>query len=176
MKFMWAVAALAGVLLGGCEARIGGDDAADKASDAPAGQRSAEGKSEDGSFSIDAPGFDLKFSLPAGLTDNIAINNDGGELLYPGSSLRGLHVEGGNKGKGDGVELRFATTDDIATVAKWYRDPARGEHLKIAGEERDGAGIVLSGTQAKDGDPFTVHLAPRAGGGTDGRMVLSERN
>lgn len=176
MKAGWMAAALAaGVMVAGCEAKIGRDDAADQAKDAAPGPRSAEGKSEDGTFSIDAPGFDLKFNLPKGLVDNTVINNDNGEILYPGSQLRGLHVEGGDKGRGDGVELRFSTGDDPAKVAGWYRDPARRDKLTIADARAEGAGFLLTGTQVKDGDPFTLHLAPRGGGGTDGRMVLQSR-
>jgi hypothetical protein len=40
---------------------------------------------------------------------------------------------------------------------------------------RDGPGMVISGTSAGEGDPFTLRLQPASGGGTEARLVLRDR-
>jgi hypothetical protein len=35
--------------------------------------------------------------------------------------------------------------------------------------------LVLSGTERADGDPFELRLSPGRGGGTDGRLMLTDR-
>lgn len=164
----------AALLLGACEARVGkGDGEAPADSNAvDAAEVSAAGKAEQGEFSINAPGFDLAFDIPEGMTENAEIDSDSG-LFYPDAQLSGMHIEAG-EGR-DAVELRFTSAADPETVAAWYRDPARAGDLSIASARKDGGGFVIEGTQAQDGEPFTVRLGPAEGGGTDGRLVLSDR-
>ena len=168
-------------LLAACEARIGKEDAADGGADraapaASAGKSLAEGKAEDGTFSLDAPGFDLKIAIPAGMAERAEAD---GDIIYPGSRISGMHIEADGGGAGErasGVELRFASPDDPAKVAAWYRASGAKGELAITSEARDGEAFVISGTQKGDGDPFTVRLGPKAGGGTDGRVTLTDRN
>jgi hypothetical protein len=163
-------ATIAALVLAACEARFGNDAQ-------PGGKGSAENKAEEGQVSINAPGVQMKINIPEGLRHEASIHDDSG-LIYPGSTMSGMHVEGGREG-GDGrsegeVELRFATTDGPDVVARWYQDPARARSFTIASAGRDGAAYLFAGTK-RDGDGrFRIRLAPRQGGGTDGRVLLSD--
>lgn len=167
----------AGLLLGACEARIGkGDDATASNSSAEAGSSPAAGKAKEGELSIKAPGFDMKVNIPRAITNHVNADSDD-QLVYPGSSVDGLHIEASAKqeGKGDsGVELRFKTGDAFDKVAAWYRDPARRDGFSIGEVGREGNSLVIAGTQKEDGDPFRLQLSPAAGGGTEGRLTLSD--
>jgi hypothetical protein len=169
---LFPLAAMATLVLTGCEARFGNDAE-------PSGNGSAENKAEEGQVSINAPGVQMKINIPEGLRHEASIHDDGG-LIYPGSTMSGMHVEGGREGeqgKSEGeVELRFATTDGPEIVARWYQDAARARDFTIATAGRDGAAYLFAGTK-KDGDGrFRIRLAPRQGGGTDGRVLLSDSN
>lgn len=164
-------------LLGACEAKIGKDDEAPKGGAETAGA-AAEGKAEDGRFSIKGPGFDMKIAIPKGVADQAEVDSDSG-LLYPGASLSGMHIEAGGSAapakKNSGVELRFTSADAPDKVAGWYRDPARAGDFSVASARREGASVVIAGTQKSDGDGFKLRLSPGAAGGTEGRLTLSER-
>ena len=138
---------------------------------------SAENKAEEGQVSINAPGVQMKINIPEGIRHEASIRDDGG-LIYPGSTMSGMHIEGGREGeqgRSEGeLELRFGTADGPDIVARWYQDPARAGDFTIASAGRDGAAYVFAGAR-KDGDGrFRVRLAPRQGGGTDGRVLLSD--
>lgn len=158
-----AIAAGAALLaLAACEAKVGTEDAAAEVN------ASAEGRSEDNVMSISAPGFDMKIDIPAGIRDSANVDSDG-DLLYPGSSFAGMHVQGG--GETGSVELRFNTADDAGRVAAWYRDAARTK-FKIDHAARDGDAILLTGHQTEENAPFKLRLDPRQGGGTQGILSL----
>jgi predicted small secreted protein len=166
------VATAAALVLTACEARFGNDVEA-------VGNGSAENKAEEGQVSINAPGVQMKINIPEGLRHEASIHDDNG-LIYPGSTMSGMHIEGGHdgdQGKSEGeVELRFASTDAPDRVARWYQDPARARDFTIASAGRDGVAYLFAGTR-KDGDGrFRIRLAPRRGGGTDGRVLLSDSN
>ena len=164
------LAAAAALALTACEARFGND--AD-----PAGNGSAQGKAEEGRLSIHAPGFDMKISIPEGIRREAGIDDDSG-VIYPNSTLSGMHVEGGRDDtRSDGqVELAFTSADAPDLIARWYQDPARAQHFAVATANREGPAFVIAGTtRDRDGD-FRVHLTPRQGGGTEARVLLSDRN
>lgn len=166
-KLVPAIAAIA--LLGACEARFGNDAAPVEAN------ASAENRSADGRLTIEAPGFNLQMDMPEGMRDRAEVQSN--SLIYPGATFNGIHIQGGREqGAQDGVELRFSTATAIDQVGAWYRDPARASEFTISSDTPDGAGFVLAGTGREDGDRFTLHVAPRAGGGTDGRLLLTDRN
>ena len=161
---------MAALLLAACEARFGNDVR-------PTGNVSAENKAEEGQVSINAPGVQMKIDIPEGIRHEANIRDDGG-LIYPGSTMSGMHIEGGREGaqgRSEGeLELRFGTADGPDMVARWYQDPARANDFTISSAGREGAAYVYSGTR-KDGDGrFRIRLAPRQGGGTDGRVLLSD--
>lgn len=164
----------ASALLAACEAKIGKEAGKDRAEGSPA---STEGKAEEGQFSIKAPGFDMKIDIPAGVTSHADTDSD---MLYPGATLSGMHIDGskgGSDGKGNaGIELRFTTADAPDKVAAWYRDPARAGGFSIGGVRREGSDYLISGTQKQDGDPFALRLSPGSGGGTAGRLTLTDRS
>jgi hypothetical protein len=170
MRIFVAAAALALLAAcdGGASEERSASNAAGEAVEAP-----AEGKAEDGRFTMKGPGFDLKINLPDGMTNE---GNGENALLYPGGTMSGMHIEAGADGgkAASGVELRFTSTDPVEKVAGWYRDPARKGAFSVASWAREGDALVIAGTQQGDGDPFSLRLVP-AGGGTEGRLTLSER-
>ncbi len=171
------VAALtAAALLAACEARIGKEDGeAAKNPETAAAGASAEGKAEMGQFSIDAPGFDLKFDIPEGMSERADIDSDS-DVLYPGARLTGMHIQAEEGTGRDSVELRFASGDTPQAIADWYRDPARADTLKVATVRQEGGSLIVEGTEIDDGDPFTVRLDAGGESGTDGRLILSDRD
>jgi hypothetical protein len=121
------------------------------------------------------PGFDLKINIPEGMKNDADGDN---ELLYPGATMSGMHIEAGQgsgkAGSASGVELRFTSPDPVEKIAGWYRDPARKGTFSVASARKEGDAVLIAGTQKGDGDPFSLRLAP-AGGGTEGRLTLSDR-
>ena len=170
-KLLAACAAVA--LLAACEARFGND--------APpvAENATAAGRAEEGRLTVEAPGFNLSIDIPDSIEANARIDEDSG-LIYHGSTFGGMHVQGrpeGRSGHSDGeVEMRFTSADPAERVVAWYRDPARAQDLTIQSAGRDGNGFVISGTGRHDNERFTVRIAPRAGGGSEARLVLSDEH
>jgi cation diffusion facilitator CzcD-associated flavoprotein CzcO len=152
-----------------CNAEIGKGKEASKS---PAGTASAEGRAQENSFSINVPGFDMKVAIPQGIRNNAEIDSDG-EMLYPGSTFSGMHVEGAGEGKSKdaGVEIRFTSADAPEKVAAWYRDPARKD-FSVTSAGQEGDAFVMQGQQKKGGDQFKIRLTPKANGGTDGRLAI----
>jgi hypothetical protein len=158
----------AAVLMAGCEARIGnGQDAANSN-----GRASAEGKAEEGQIAFSTPGFDVKMKVPL----DQAETDDQGKILYPGSKVTGLYIAANpdSKSGSDGeVELRFATPDAPDKVAAWYRDPARAENFAIKSDGKEGAALLLTGTEKGEQNDFRLRLEA-TGSGTDGRLVVRD--
>jgi len=170
-KFLRIAAAASALALSACEARFGND-----AAQSAEGNGSAENKAEDGRVTVSAPGFEMKLNIPEGIRRQANIDRDN-DVIYPGSSFGGIHVEGGardgNGERGGQVELTFTTGDGPDAVARWYRDPARTERFTVETENREGAALVIAGTR-RDGGRFSVRLSPREGGGTSGRALLRD--
>ncbi|HEX9932526.1 MAG TPA: hypothetical protein VGB08_06740 [Allosphingosinicella sp.] len=154
-------------------------EAAERAAAAHAadhGKAGAAGKAEEGRLSIKAPGVDIAIAVPDAMRGRAGVDANS-EVLPPGAQVSGVHVQGdgGDRTQGrDSVELRFVAAEPVDRVAAWYRDPARREHFTIGEARREGAAVVLAGTNA-DGAPISVRLTPREGG-TDGRLVLVDRD
>lgn len=166
-----AAGAAAILLLVACEARIGKSDRADDGN----AIASAETKSDEGSVSIDVPGFNMKIDVPEGWAEDATVDSDS-DIIPPGARMKGVHVQAGRAGGEDGVELRFTASDAPAKVAEWYRDDARTDKLTIASvDERDGV-FTVTGTDKDDGDAFTVQLSGAEAGGTDGRLTIRDAN
>jgi hypothetical protein len=110
-KLLTAVAAGAALALAACDARTGnGADA----------NRSAEGKAEEGRLTVHTPGMDLKVNIPAPLRRGVGMHGEG-DLVYPGSTMAGVHVESGpDQGEHSqgGVELTFHSADAPDQVAR----------------------------------------------------------
>ena len=165
--------ALAGMLvLSACDSDmgdLGGNRlAADKAVDA-----SAEGKAEDGRISMKGPGFDFAVNLPGGLADHANVDGDD-KIIYPGSTISGMHIAAGEGGGKGGVELRFTSRDPLDKLAAWYRDPARADGFAITSDGKDGDAILLAGRTKDDDNDFKLRLAPRDAG-SEGRLTISEK-
>jgi hypothetical protein len=162
------VAAAAVLALAACGARTGNN--------ASEGNGSAEGKAEEGRVTVHTPGMDLKIDVPAPLRREAGIRDENG-LIYPDATMSGVHVEAAPNAPGrghGGVELAFTSAAPPDRVARWYQDPARARHFTIATADRDGPAFVLTGTRISDGDGLRIRLAPRAGGGTEGRVAISD--
>lgn len=173
MTLVRTIALFGALALGACDAKIGRGDA--ETGNAVAA--SAEGKAEDGKISVKAPGLDLSFSVPKGIADKVQVDTDS-ELLYPGATMRGVHVSQGSRGdSGEGeseAEIRFTSPDAPEKVAAWYRDAARAGDFTLAPADREGNGATISGTTRDRGD-FRLHLAPASGGGTAGRLIVRDK-
>jgi hypothetical protein len=114
-------------------------------------------RTENGQLTARVGGVDLKVNLPP----PIRRMTEGDDFLYPGArTQRG------------GTGQRFHSDDAPETVAAWYQAPARANRFRINNVSRDGAAFVLAGT-ARSGDTLNVRLAPGAGGGTDGTLVVT---
>lgn len=167
-----ALLAAGAALLTACEARIGNDAPPVEAN------ASAAGKAEEGRLTVSAPGFNMAINIPEGLRDEAHMDGDN-QLIYPGASFGGIHIQGsGEERHGDHhgeVELRFTSADALGRVVAWYRDPARGEHFTIQSARREGDAVIIAGTGRRDSDRFTLRLASR-GGGTEGRLLLADRD
>ena len=154
-----------------CEARIGNDAPPVEAN------ASAAGKAEEGRLTISAQGFNMSIDIPEGLREHDSDDDD--DLLYPGAALGGLHVQAGAEradgARGGEVELRFTTGDAPDRVAAWYRDPARQDVFTVQSAGREGEAYVVAGTGRRDNDRFTMRVTARAGGGSEGRLLISDR-
>lgn len=168
-KLLPALAAAA--LLTACEARFGNDAGEVVENATPAG------RAEDGRLTVEAPGFNMSITIPKEIR---AGANDDNDLVYPGSTFGGIHVQGTRErpdGESEGeVEMRFSTADGPERVVAWYRDPARAKEIKIVSAGRQGADFVIAATGADgDGGRISIRISPRAGGGSEARLLLSER-
>lgn len=160
--------AIAGALICGCEAKIGTSDA----NEASNVQRSAEGKAEEGSIALDAPGLNFKLRIPL----DRARTDSQSKLLYPGSTITGIYIAAqpdSKGGSGGEVELRFASPDAPEKVAAWYRD--RKDAFTLSSDGREGDSHLLAGTQKEEGDGFKLRLEPK-GAGTDGRLTVRDKS
>jgi hypothetical protein len=70
---------------------------------------------------------------------------------------------------------RFHSEDSPESVASWYRDRARENRFTIDRATSEGTTMVLAGT-VRGGGALSVRLAPGAGGGTDGTVVVTAGN
>lgn len=154
-----------------CDVEIG-DGKEASASASAAGAPTAEGRAQESTFSLNVPGFNMKVPIPEGIRNNAKIDSDG-EMLYPGSTFSGMHVEGGKKGQSDdgAVEIRFTSADSPEKVAAWYRDPARKD-FSVVSARQEGDAFVIMGQQKTEADQFKIRLTPKANGGTDGRLAI----
>ncbi|MDT9599235.1 hypothetical protein [Sphingosinicella rhizophila] len=175
MKRVTLETALAGMLLlSACDGDTGDLGGNRLASDAPV-DVSAEGQAKDGRISMKGPGFDFAINLPGGLADHANVDGDD-KILYPGSSISGMHIAAGEDGGKGGVELRFTSRDPLDKVVAWYRDPARSDGFTLGASSRDGDAIILAGKTKGDNNDFKLRLAPHGAGGAEGRLTIAERN
>lgn len=151
---------LAGLALAGCEARIGTD-----------GNAAEGGEAVENQVSIEAPGIDIKVAMPDDVRVDADMKSDS-DLLYPGSELTGISIDGTGEGM---VDLRFTSTDAPAAVDAWYRDSAR-TGFAIDAAAREGEGFVLNGHETDGSNRFKLRLSPGSGGGTDGHLSLQDAN
>ena len=136
----------------------------------------AEGKAEAGQVSVKAPGLDVTFTVPKGLSKDVKVNSDI-KILYPKTSITGMYAAGGGKEEGESeVEFRFASPDAPERIAAWYQEPARAELFNVEKVSREGADTLIRAREKQGEGEFRLRLAPRAGGGTDGRLVIHKKD
>ena len=150
LALLVAVPALA---LSGCGGRDGNESA-------NAANAMPPSKTENGQLTVRAQGVDLKINLPP----PIRRMTDDDNYVYPRAQM-----QRGGEGR------RFHSDDPPETVTAWYRDRARANRFTIASVARDGTAVVLAGA-ARNGDALSVRLAPGAQGGTDGTILVTNRN
>ncbi len=129
-----------------------------------------EADSETGDIAMKLPGgFDAKFKVPAGMTDDAKFDIDG-VGLYPGAKLQKFKV---NAVKKDGdrdatVELGFKAPADPAVVADWYQKAFEDKKISVAR-----SGETLTG-KTEDGDDFTLALVSGGVGATQGTLTIRD--
>ena len=152
-RFAPLIAVASALALSGCGA---GDDneSANAANAMPAS------RTENGQLTARVQGVDLKVNLPP----PIRRMTEDDDLLPPRArTLRG------------GEGRRFHSDDPPGSVANWYRDRARENRFTIDRATSEGTTMVLAGT-VRGGGALSVRLAPGAGGGTDGTVVVTAGN
>jgi len=126
----------------------------------------AHADGETGRVAIDTPGFKADIKLPRIELDseNLDLN---GVKLFPGSTVQGVDIAGGESGAEDDgvVRIRFSAPGDARAVRAWFDERMRAEGFTL----RTGGG-ALSGT-TDDGEPFRLDLAPKDGA-TQGTFTL----
>jgi hypothetical protein len=152
------IAAAAATALAGCGRPAENEAAANR-------NAVAESRAENGQLTVRAQGVDLKIDLPPPLR-RMAGDDGNRALVYPGAAGE-IRAEGG--------VIAFRSEDAPETVARWYRDPARANRFLISTDEQQGAAIVIAAT-ARNRDGLAIRLTPGAGGGTDGRIVVTRRD
>lgn len=166
-RILILAAAAGAVLLAACEGRVGRD-----------GEAAAEnatvlaGSAEEGTFSIDAPGFEMKVSIPESIQNRANVESDA-RIIPPGATFRGIHVQADEGAAESGVEMRFSDPRPPQELARWYRTERGGGEFSIASTQRQGEGFLLAG-ETRERDRFTVRLEPRRDGGTAGRLTIRD--
>jgi hypothetical protein len=137
-------------------------------------QLSAEGQAEPGKVRLKGSGVDISLVVPKAIRGDVKVDRNG-KILYPGSTLQGMAMVGSDpKGKNGGeseTEVGFATADAPDKVLAWYRDPARTQVFRVIAVRKEPEGTTVFASQP-DGHAIKVHIVPRPGGGTNGRLVI----
>ena len=157
-----------------CACHIGHGDDADNETIQNDENASAEGTARAGTISVKAPGVHISINVPKELASDVRVRRDS-TLFYPGSALGGVAIAAGGSASQGGdtdTEVRFQTSDAPATVAAWYRSPARADGFRLTSDRRDGANYVLTGIEQQHDqhDHFKLSFGPGTGGGTEGRL------
>ncbi len=129
-----------------------------------------QANSETGDIALKLPGgFDAKFKVPPGMTDEAKFDIDG-VGLYPGAKLQKFKV---NAVKTEGergatVELGFKAPADPAVVADWYQKAFEDKKISVTR-----SGETLTG-KTEDGDDFTLALVSGGVGAAQGMMTIRD--
>lgn len=177
----WIAAALMLVALGGCDGGDGkgasvsiktDDDKGSTTTSTSTSTTSGDPKATvavttddtTGNVKIDAKGFKLDVDVPKSLIDSADFDIDGVKL-YPGSKVRSMQVK---TGEGDPrVHIAFISPADPQTVRGYLVGRFADKGRKISG-----TGMTIEGT-TEEGKPFTIALAPAAGGQTSGDIAVT---
>ncbi len=130
---------------------------------------SADGKT--GNVAIKIPGVDAKIDMPKFNLGDANFDMDGVKL-YPGSTVGSMNVNADEQnGKSlSTVRMRFTAPADVAKVRSWYTAQFAEHGVTAQANEKGFAGTT------KDGDSFTLSLAPEPGTKTAAEMVLLDRS
>ncbi|MGR6330133.1 hypothetical protein ACU5AX_13785 [Sphingomonas sp. XXL09] len=166
-KAMTGAALAAAMLAAGCDRSGDGTSITINASD---GNTVGAVDGRTGEVKLKLPGFTGQFKLP-----NLKVQPNNFDLngvhLYPGSTVDAINVSGGDgAGKaGDadgGVQVRFTSPADAATVRDWFQQRLTGAGFTL---HADGQG--LSGT-TDEKKPFRMEVNDAGRGRTQGTIVL----
>ena len=140
---------------------LSGCGAAEDNESANAANAMPSSKTENGQLTARVQGVDLKVNLPA----PIRRMTEDDDFLYPGARTVQRNEVGGR---------RFHSDASPATIAAWYRDPARADRFSITTVRPNGSTFELEGT-ARD-ERFRIRLVPNGRGGTDGTILVTAGN
>ncbi|URD61274.1 hypothetical protein M8312_01805 [Sphingomonas sp. KRR8] len=120
-----------------------------------------------GSVSFDLPFAKGQVKLPSGMMHNANFDIDGVKLM-PGSKVTGFNVDAGGD-KDATVNMKFTAPGNPGEVQKYFLDQFAAKGVTA---RADGSGLAGTG---KDGEQFTIGLAP-GDGGTAGTIVIHDKN
>lgn len=135
------------------------------------GAGNAVGTDANGSLSIKVPGFDGALKLPPIKiqAENFDVN---GLKLYPGSTIRDLHVDAkerlGSPDQGK-VRIAFDAPAPLATVQAWFREKLATEDFVVVPEGEGFAG------KTSEGEAFALSLEAEGEGKTRGQIEVGNQ-
>ncbi|KQM67756.1 hypothetical protein ASE75_02275 [Sphingomonas sp. Leaf17] len=118
-----------------------------------------------GALKVDIPGFKGELALPRMTlnADNFDMN---GVHLYPGSSIQGMNIQGGDGKGNEGVRLSFTSPATPQVVRDWF----------VARMEKTGFTVAADGNSLRgttdDKKAFTLDLAPEGADKARGTLVV----
>ncbi len=125
---------------------------------------------ETGRMELKLPGgIEANIKVPGGMSDMTKFDIDG-VGLYPGAKVRSVKVNArARDGDRDAtVEMGFRAPADAAAVADWYQKEFEARKTPV-----NRSGETLTG-RTGDGDDFTLVVAGRGAGGSDGTLTIRD--
>jgi hypothetical protein len=125
----------------------------------------ADGKT--GNVAVKVPGFAANMKMPRIMLDSANFDIDGVKL-YPESKVRSLNILADDAKGGDSanVQVQFDAPATPDEVRDWF---AKAFADKSVSTSLDGTGLK---GKTKDGDAFTIRLAPAGAGSTQGTIEI----
>jgi len=164
MRIGTVPAALAVLLLSGCDARIGGGDR-------NKGEAGVAVNVAGGQISLDTEDLQAKLKLPKLDLDAARMDIDGVKL-YPGTKVGGIDVQAQDAAAGDGegkVTIAFTSADPPATLLDYYRKAFSDRNYSVAAATAGELALAAAKPRHKD-----VHVAVHPeGAGSAGTIVVS---
>lgn len=159
MRAVVLVSGLSLALLAGCKGEVKNPATSDKTVN-------IQGDGN-GQVSFDLPFAKGQVKLPTGMMNNTNFDIDGVKMI-PGGKIGAFNVDAGGD-RDSVVDMKFTAPASPAEVQKYFLDQFAAKGVTA---HADGSGVAGTG---KDGDQFTIGLAPGAAG-TSGTIVIRNKD